>query len=176
MPQSYISRDPSRYFHWDGTNEITLADFDAAMTEDVVGGGDVKVEVWQYEVVEVIDTSHVTFDARAKRESDLAVGGLIDVLGVERLHKGNRLGNARLEFCDCLLVVLIGRRVYASEPCTSVLSRVAGALHLTGQCKHVGEEARVEQHRRVKRLRFGIGIGLVEERRERVETNLEYRN
>src|SRR5215510_11247434 len=146
------------------------------MAQDVVGGGDVKVEVWQYEVIEVIDTSHVTLDARAKRESDLAVGGLIDVLGVERLHKGHRLGNARLEFGDRLLVVLIGGRVYVSEPGTSVLGRIAGALHLTGQCKHVGEEARVEKHRRVERLRFGIGLGLVEERRERVETNLEYRN
>src|SRR5262249_58725449 len=107
------------------------------MAEDVVGGGDVKEEVWQYEVVEVIDTSHVTFDARAKRESDLAVGGLIDALGVERLHKGDRLGNAHLEFCDCLLVVLIGRRGYASEPCTSVLGPRPSALHLTGQCKHV---------------------------------------
>src|SRR5262249_46590344 len=123
-----------------------------------------------------IDTSHVTFDARAKRESDLAVGGLIDALGVERLHKGDRLGNARLEFCDCLLVVLIGRRVYASEACTSVLCRLAGGVDLTGQCKHVGEEARIEKHRRVERLGFGIGLGLVEERRERVETNLEYRN
>src|SRR5262245_58764114 len=146
------------------------------MAEDIVGGGDVKVEVWQYEVVEVIDTSHVALDARAKRENDLAVGGLINVLGVERLHKGHRLGNARLEFCDRLLVVVIGRRDYASEPCTSVLGRVAGALHLTGQCKHVGEEARAEKHRRIDRLRFSIGLGLVEECRERVETYLEYRN
>src|SRR5262245_10017138 len=146
------------------------------MAQDVVGGGDVKVEVWQYEVIEVIDASHVTLDARAKRESDLAVGGLIDVLGLERLHKGDRFGNARLEFCDCLLVVLIGRRVYASEPCTSVLGRVAGALHLTSQCKHIGEEARVEKHRGIDALCFGIAPSLIEERRERVETDLEYRN
>jgi hypothetical protein len=166
----------SRRSDRDGTDEVTLADLDAAVAEDVVGGGDVKIEVWQREVMEVVRPFHVALNTLAKRENDLAVGGVVDLFCVERLHKGDCLRNARLEFCDRLLVVLILGRVCVSKPCTAVLRLVAGDLHLLCEGEHVGEEARVEKHSRVDALRLGIGLGLVEERRERVETDLEYRN
>jgi len=94
-------------------------------------------------------------------------------LACEGLHIGDRLGNARLELGDCLLVVLILGRVCVGEPCASVLGLVAGALHLAGECEHVGEESRDEQHRRIDPLCFGIRLGLVENSRERVEADLE---
>jgi hypothetical protein len=163
----------SRRSDWDGTDEVRLPDLDATVAEDVVGGGDVKIEVWQREVMEIVRTFHVALNTRAKRENDLAVGGVVDLLRVERLHKGDRLRNASLEFCDRLLVVLILGRVCVGEPCTAVLRLIAGDLHLLRECEHVGEEARVEKHSRVDALRLGICLGLVEERRERVETDLE---
>ena len=81
-----------------------------------------------------------------------------------------------LELGDRLLVVLIPGRVDAGEPCAAVLGLVASALHLAGEREHIGEEARVEQHRGIDCLRFGIRLGLIENRRECVEADLEYRN
>src|SRR5437660_7387198 len=89
-------RQLSRHPHRDGTEEVDLADFDTAVTENVVGGCDVKIKVWQREMVEIVGALHVP-RFRAERHNDLAVGGLVDLLGVERLHKEDRPGNARLE-------------------------------------------------------------------------------
>jgi hypothetical protein len=63
----------------------------------------------------------------AEREGDLAVSRRVDFPDVERPHKGDRLGNARVKLGDRLLVVLITRRVYAGERCACVLGQVAGA-------------------------------------------------
>jgi hypothetical protein len=54
MLQRDFFRDVSRYFHRDGADEITLANLDATVTEDIVGGGDVKIEVWRRKVVEIV--------------------------------------------------------------------------------------------------------------------------
>jgi hypothetical protein len=65
-----------------GTEEIALADLDTAVTENVVGGGEVKVKVRDREVVEVVRTFHVAFVVRAEREGDFAIGGRVNFLGV----------------------------------------------------------------------------------------------
>jgi hypothetical protein len=49
-------------------------------------------------------------------------------------------------------------------------------MHLTGKCEHVGEEARVQNRRGIDPLRFNMGLGLVKERPECVQADLEYRN
>jgi hypothetical protein len=38
--------DLSSYPHWDGTEKVALADLDTAVLKNVVGGGEMKVEVW----------------------------------------------------------------------------------------------------------------------------------
>src|SRR5205823_4101141 len=124
--------------HRDGPEEVELADFDTAVTENVVGGGEVKVEVWQRKVVEIVGTFHVCL-LRPERQSDLAVGGSVDCPGVECLEKGERLGNARLELGDRLLIVLMPGRVDAGEPSAAILGLVAGDLHLAGEREHIGE-------------------------------------
>src|SRR6516225_5852645 len=87
--------------HRDSAEEIVLADIYAAMTEDVVGGGDVKMEVGHRKMVEIAGACHMTL-FRAKRKSDLTLRGAVDLPGVERLQKGDRLGNACLEVGDRL--------------------------------------------------------------------------
>jgi Bacterial protein of unknown function (DUF899) len=76
-----LLHDVSSHPHWDGTEEVALADLDTAVTENVVGGREVKVKVWQREVVEVVGASHVTLVVWAEREGDLAVGGGVEQHG-----------------------------------------------------------------------------------------------
>jgi hypothetical protein len=129
-----LSYDVSRDSHRDGAEEVTLADLDATVPENVVGGGQVKVEVRQCEVVEVVDTSHVPLVARAKRESDFTFGSRVDALRVERLYEIDRFCNAIPEFSDRLRIALESWRLETGEPRAAVLGLVASALHLLREC------------------------------------------
>src|SRR5205814_8553516 len=125
-------------------------------------------------MVEVVGTSHMALPW-AERKGDLAISRGVDPPGVERLQEGARLGNARLELGERLLVVLKPRRVDAGAPCGRVLGLVATALHLARECEHIREEALVQPRRRTDPLCFCIRLCLLEKRRGRVESALEHR-
>jgi dihydrofolate reductase len=63
----------SGHLHWDRAQKVALADINAAMTQDRVGGCDVEIEVRQHEMVEVIVALHVALVGRAERERDLTI-------------------------------------------------------------------------------------------------------
>ena len=73
-----------RFFYWpwrdasaapdrNGAEEIALADLDAAMAGDRVGGGEVEIEIRQHEMIEVVAAVHVALGL-AERKGDLALG------------------------------------------------------------------------------------------------------
>jgi hypothetical protein len=70
----------------DGTDEIALADLHAAMPQNVVSGREVEVVVRQHKEIEIVRTLHLAGGAAAERKFDIAVGGRIDLLGIERLQ------------------------------------------------------------------------------------------
>src|SRR5580692_7785284 len=86
----------SAHLHGDRTQKVALADVNAAMAQDRVGGCDVEIEVRQDKMVEVIVAFHVALVGRAERECDLTISRRIDLLWVESLQIGNRFCKARL--------------------------------------------------------------------------------
>src|SRR3954467_10265604 len=108
----YLSASPvSRHLHGNRTEEILLSDLHTAMTQDRVGGGEVKIYVRQHEVVEVIVALHLPFVGQSKRKRDLTTRRRVDLLRVERLYEGDRLGEPCLELRDRGLLVLIAGRL-----------------------------------------------------------------
>src|SRR5258707_9564817 len=103
----------SGHLHWDRTQKVALADVNAAMAQDRVGGCDVEIEVRQYEMVEVIVAFHVALVGRAERECDLTVSRRIDLLWVESLQIGNRFCEARLELIHRRLTIFVAGRFNA---------------------------------------------------------------
>src|SRR5437764_8513411 len=75
----------SAHLHRDRTQKVALADVDAAMAQDRVGGCDVEIKVRQHEMVETIVALHVALVGGAERERDLPLGRRIDLVRVERL-------------------------------------------------------------------------------------------
>ena len=70
--------------HRDRAQKIALADVDAAMAQNVVGGREMEIEVGQHKMVEIIGALHTSFVFWAERKADLALGGGVDLLEVER--------------------------------------------------------------------------------------------
>src|SRR6476661_3480922 len=67
------------------TQKVLLADVEPVVAQDSVGNRQVKIEVRQREMVEIVVAFHLTLVGRSEREGELAVGGGIDFLRVERL-------------------------------------------------------------------------------------------
>src|SRR5437899_1555451 len=95
----------SSHLHRNRAQEVLLADLHAAMAQDRIGGGEMEIDVRQHEMIEIVVALHVALVGRAERECELTIGGAVDLLGVERLEKGDGLGEARLELIDRRLVV-----------------------------------------------------------------------
>jgi hypothetical protein len=100
----------------------------------------VKVEVWHREVLEVVDPFHVAL-VWAERESDLAVGGRVNLLRVERLHKGDRLESE----LDATLFIRHSRGVKLTPPGEVTLAYAKRVLQLVDDSsravKGAGDEA-----------------------------------
>src|SRR5690348_137116 len=73
--------------------------------------------------------------------------------------------NARAQLLDRGLGVFEARWVLTREPRDGVLCDVAGDLNLTRERKHVGRQARAEQHRRVELAMRGARRGFLENER-----------
>src|SRR5215208_3483213 len=143
------------------------------MAQDRVGSGEMKIDVRQHEMVEVIVGFHLSLVDRSEWERELTLACGIDLLRVERLQMRNRLGNALLELVDGGLGVFVTRRLDAGEPRGAVLGELSRDLHLTRQREHVGREARIEQHRSVDLLGSRENSSLIENSGESIEANLQ---
>src|SRR5947208_13246561 len=82
------------------SQKIPLADLDAALAQDVVGGGGVEIEVRQREGDQVLRALQRQRLLRADGKRDLLLFRAVDLFGLEAVHVVDRLGNARLEVVE----------------------------------------------------------------------------
>src|SRR5579883_1908222 len=78
-----LTHDFSRHLHRDRAKEVALANIDAAVTQDRVGGGKMEIEVRQHEMVEVVGALHVPFVGRAERKRNVMVSSPVDLLQID---------------------------------------------------------------------------------------------
>ena len=107
--------------------EVDLAQLHPVVTQDVVGRGDVEVDVREHEVLQVVPAPEAQRSA-AQRQGDGALLRTVDLLGVEALEILDGPGDARLELGKAALVVLVGRRLIAREARRAALGDVGGDL------------------------------------------------
>src|SRR5205085_11897275 len=93
------------------SEEIALADLDTGMTQDVVGGGGVEIEVRQHEMDEELLTLERERLLRADRERDVLLGRRVDVGGLDALHVVERPGDACLQLLEAFFLVGKFRRL-----------------------------------------------------------------
>src|SRR6185369_2337890 len=86
--------------------EIALAELHAVVPQDVVGGGDVEVEVRPGEALQVLLAAEFRVLA-AQLEDHFAPLGAVDLLRLQRLHEIEGLGDACFQLGEGLLVVLV---------------------------------------------------------------------
>src|ERR1043166_7724345 len=96
--------------------KIALADLDTAMTQDVVGGGGVEIEVRQHEADQELLALERQGLLRADRKGDILLGGRVDVGGFGALHIVERLCDARLQLVEALFLIGILRRLAGPAP------------------------------------------------------------
>ena len=75
-----------------------------------------EIVIRQHEIIEIVRAFHQAAGAAAKRKFDIAVGGRVNLLGVERFQISNRLGEPGFELIDRRLGVFDARRFGAGEP------------------------------------------------------------
>jgi len=63
----------SSHLYGDSTKIVTLGDFNAAMAQNCICGGDMEMEVRQQKMDEIVGAFHLP-RARAERERDLTLG------------------------------------------------------------------------------------------------------
>src|SRR5215471_12252675 len=78
-------------------HEIALAELDAAMAQDVVGGGAVEIEIGQRAGEQQRLTGELARRPARERDLDLLVLAAVDLRGLEALEEIDRLGDAILE-------------------------------------------------------------------------------
>ena len=91
----------------DHADEVSLADLDPVMPQDVVGGRGVEIEIGQREMHEIGLAREVQLLA-ADRQRDIATLGAVNILGREALNEFHRLGEGRLELGEVARLFCIG--------------------------------------------------------------------
>src|SRR5205807_8030390 len=121
--QSHVHRRP---------HEVALAELDAAVAQDVVGGGAVEIEVRQ-DVVQQQPLSGELALVGAELDRDLLVLGAVDLRRLEALDVVDGLGEARLE---------VGKtRVRAGDAqCLGTGERTAQPDRVRGRLLHLASE------------------------------------
>ena len=114
--------------------------------------------------------------ARAELQHDGAVLRALDARGIDALGELDRAGNARAQFGEGTLGVLVLRHLDIAQTGCRTLGRVAGDLHLTRQGEHVREQPRLGEREFVDVLRLGVRFGLVEDVRETAQRVHESRH
>src|ERR1700731_1556797 len=116
----------SSHLHGDRAQEVLLADLDAAVTQDRVGGGQVEIDVRQHEMVEIVVALHLALVGGTERKGDLTIARGIDLLGGQGFEKGEGFSKPCLELIDGRLSVLETGRLDAAQPRHAVLGQIGG--------------------------------------------------
>src|SRR5258705_4128567 len=142
-------------------DEVALADLDATVAQDVVRGHSVEVEIRQGKPKQVLHAFPVDL-ARAELKVDVPFFAAVDLRELDGLDEFDGLGDARLQFDQVFLGVLVLGNIHAGQPRHRALGSVAGDLYLPFQRKHVWEEAHVRQDGGIDLLRLSVGLSLVQ--------------
>jgi hypothetical protein len=142
-----------------GAQIVALADLDAVVAQDVVGGRDVEIEI-RHRMAEQELQALVAGFLVASLDHDLLVFGAVDLLRGDGLDEGDCLGDAGLEVGQSLFVVLVYRNLYSSQRATTPLA-VSQAIWTSwsGACR---EQAMSGRHRGIDFLGVDMGLRLVE--------------
>src|SRR5262249_30681431 len=125
---------------------VLLADADAVVAQDVVGGDDVEIEVRQGPGTQELQTVHGDGDVHV-RGLDVAGSVFGAVEGGDR-HAAqllDRRRDLRPEFGERLARLLRHGIGLAGQPRRAVLGIVAGEGHLRRQRVHVGRQPGIDQ-------------------------------
>src|SRR5690242_20086788 len=100
------------------------------MTKDVVSRRDVEIEVWQREVEQIVRALQLHFSPAARKNRNLALLTSLDLFGRYRLDELNCFRGARLQFVECLFVILHFRIFDLRDARGEAFGGVTGALNL----------------------------------------------
>src|SRR5690349_14295286 len=125
---------------------VALAELHAVVAQDVVGRGDVEIEIGQRLPEQVLHAGPGDVAARAL-DGDLLVLAAVELRGLDRLDEGDRLGDALFQLGERLLRVLVLRDLDAGETRDRGLRGIARGLHLAREREHVGKEAVAHERR-----------------------------
>src|SRR5580700_9550424 len=104
----------------DEAQEVALAELDAVVAQEGIGGGRVKVEIRQGEEQQIIAALHMRVLAR-DLQRDVLVLGAVDLLGFQPVDEGERRRDTGLQFREARFLVLMLGRFDAGEPGAAVL-------------------------------------------------------
>lgn len=124
--------------------EITLAYRDALVAQDVVGGGEVEIEIRKNELQEILLTRQRHFQGR-EIEDHFASGAVLHIGGATVSRKATVLAtrwrNSSKVFSSS------GKRgtFDRGQPTDQALARIADALHLAGKRQHVRRQPGIDE-------------------------------
>src|SRR5262249_15056857 len=101
-------------------HEVALAELDAAMAQDVVGGGAVEKEIRQRVGQQQRLPGELARRPAGKSDLDRFVLGAVDLRGLQTLEEVDRLGDAVLELGNRHFGVGEARHLRAGEPAAGV--------------------------------------------------------
>ncbi len=112
----------------------------------------------------------------AELEGDGARFAAVDLLRLEGLEEGHRLGDPLVQFGEGGFGVGEAGDLDPGEARRAALDAVGGDLDLARQRVHVGGQAGVDEHRGVDLAGLGVGLGLGEDRRQIAQHPREHRD
>ena len=121
----------------DAADEILLADDDAVVAQDVVGAGEVEVEIRQAGVMHVIEATVFALGVFAN-DHDLAGFCTGKGIGRQRLDEGDGVGDAGFVFGQRGFGVVEGRHVGLGQTGAHAFGEIAGDLDLAAEREHIG--------------------------------------
>ncbi len=145
------------------------------MTQQGVGGGDVKEELRQAVGQQVGLAAEALLFRRTRTGDDLDAFLAVDLCRGDGVDKGQDLGNQRLQVSEGNFGIFVFRHFDLSQARGNALGKIHGDLYLTDQREHVREQTRLQQGVRVDVLGGGVGLGLVQHIAQGVEHLLEDR-
>ena len=122
------------------SHEVPLAELDATLTQDVVGGRGMKIEVRQAEVQQQRLPGELALAAR-KFHRDLLVLAAIDLRRLDRLDEFDCLGNAFLELGKRCFRVGESRQLDTGEASAGADRMIGRRPHLSRQRAKIGTDA-----------------------------------
>ena len=158
----------------DLAEKVTFAQDHAIVPQNVVGRGDVKIEIRQREPCQVFARCelHRLF---AQREIDYSLLGAPEGVCGMPADIGRRLLNTFLHFPKRFVRILRVWGLLAKYASSRALSRITGCANLSGKGKHIGIESRREERSWRDFVLGGVFLGDAENLAQNVEVTNEYR-